>query len=37
MRNRFKREKYFVLAEYLEQQADYCRYKSRIRRSRRGL
>ena len=34
-RNRFKREKFVVLAEYLEQQTDYCRYK-KVRKSRRG-
>ena len=34
--NSFKREKFVVLAEYLEQQTDYCRYKRRIRKSTRG-
>ena len=36
MNNRFKREKFVVLAEYLEQQTDYRRYKRKIRKSRRG-
>ena len=35
-RNRFKREKYVVLVEYLEEQIDYRRYKRRNRKSRRG-
>ena len=34
--NSFKREKFVLLAEYLEQQTDYCRYKRRIRISTRG-
>ena len=34
--NSFKIEKFVVLAEYLEQQTDYCRYKRRIRKSTRG-
>ena len=32
----FKREKYVVLVEYLEEQTDYRRYKRRNRKSRRG-
>ena len=35
-RNRFKRGKFVVLSEYLEQQANYHRYKRKIRKSRRG-
>ena len=35
-RNRFKREKFVVLAEYLERQTDYRRYKRRIRKSTRS-
>ena len=35
-RNRFKREKCLVLAEYFEQQTDCYRYKNKIRKSRRG-
>ena len=35
-RNRFKREKFVALAEYLEQQTEYCRYKKIIRKSTRS-
>ena len=34
--NRFKREKFVVLAEYLKQQTDCRRYKRKISKSRRG-
>ena len=33
-RNRFKREKFLVLAEYVEQQTDYCKYKRKIKKLR---
>ena len=36
MKIRFKREKFVVLVEYLEQQTDCCTYKRKIRKSRRG-
>ena len=35
--NRFKREKFVVLAEYLEQQTDYRWCKRKISKSRRGF